>query len=216
MTLVELLVGMIIMAIVSTMLYLTWFSLNSSSAYSVNSNEARDNARLAMTRMVNELRDAQGMTSNGIGYPPIQSAALNCVVFSTTYNETGNDDQSMPPRLVMYQYLPASGEIVRTVDSNNDGVLTDDQPQVILRNVVNSSQSVTMFGTNYSQAPVFIYSYYDANGTLTHTSDLTGITTPNNVVDITIRLFVDLNPGKSPVYMDLQCTVEPRNSRWGA
>jgi len=28
-----------------------------------------------------------------------------------------------------------------------------------------------------------------------------------------IRVLVDLNPGKSPVYMDLQTTAQPRNMR---
>jgi prepilin-type N-terminal cleavage/methylation domain-containing protein len=215
-TLVELLVAMVIMGIVSTMLYMTWFSLNGSAAYSLNSAHARDDAQLAMTRMVSELRDAQGQTVGTVGYPPIQTASLNDIAFATTFNEIGNTDQSMAPRLVSYQYVPASGEILRTVDTDGNGSLSNDTPQVVLTHIVNNIESSTMFGIHYTQTPVFIYSYYDATGQLAHTSNIAGLTSPNSIIDITIRLMVDLKPGGPPTYMDLQCTVEPRNGRWGA
>ncbi len=210
-TLMELLVGMIIMAILSTMLYLTWFTLNDSFAYSVRSSEARDNARQAMTRMVMELRDAQSRA----GYAPVQSAGLNTVIFSTTFNEVGNLDQALVPRLVRYQYFAATGTIVRTVDSDGNGSLTNNTGQVILSNLVNNTKASTMFGTAYAQTPVFIYSYYDASGTLVHTSNLSSVASTMSIVDVTIRILVDLNPGKSPTFMDLQSTVQPRNGRWG-
>ena len=47
---------------------------------------------------------------------------------------------------------------------------------------------------------------YRSNGTTT-------LVPPSKIQTVSILLQVDLNPGKSPNYMDIATTVEPRNVR---
>ena len=57
-TLIEMLVTLIIMGIVTTMVLTIWFSLQSSYAFSINSNNSRSIARDSIARMEREIRDA--------------------------------------------------------------------------------------------------------------------------------------------------------------
>src|SRR5450756_1943873 len=58
-TLVELLIGIIIAGILTTMILMGWFSLQNSYSMSSQSTKQREAARDAMSRIVRELRDAQ-------------------------------------------------------------------------------------------------------------------------------------------------------------
>ena len=89
MTLVELLVAMTIMGVLSTMVLLTWFTLQSSYASSEQNAKQRDVARNAVWRMATEIRDAQGTD----GYPPVISAGANTIIIGTSFNNAGNTSQ---------------------------------------------------------------------------------------------------------------------------
>ena len=93
-TLIELLVGMIIMGIVSTMLLAGWFTLSESYSFSVHSADARDSGRQALARMQREIRDAQkppivGSTSSAADAIVLRARAY-WIALSTTFNEPGN------------------------------------------------------------------------------------------------------------------------------
>lgn len=203
-TLMELLIVCVISVLVSGMIVMVWIALSRSYSYSATSTEARNNARLAMAHMVQEMRDAQSLNN----YAPIQTAGTDSVTFATTFNQSGNTDQSMAPRLVRYSYDSSTSTINRTVDANNNGNLSDDTPQVLLKNVINARQPSTANPT-----PVFTYNYYNSSGVLTACTDMTGVAPTSSLVSIQVRLLVDLNPGHSPTYMDLQSNVVSRNTR---
>lgn len=136
-TLIELLIGMVIATIISAMLLLSWFALNRSFVFAVNSGEARDNARLALSRMQREVRDAE---QPPYGYPvagneaAIYRARTYWIAFFSTFNEAGNNsaawthvgasDIAVPtaPHLIVYR-LYSDGKLYRFEDLNHNGVI---------------------------------------------------------------------------------------------
>jgi len=211
-SLIELLVSMIVMGILSTMILLVWFSLQSSYASSVQNAVQRDNARQALWRMAAEIRDAQGVG----GSAPMSSAtAANTIEFTTSFNNAGNTFQPTNPTAtdtnvhrVSYSYDPLEHKIYRTEDADR---------AVYLTNVVNESISSSYSEGNYSYTPVFRYSYYDTQGDLQTVNSLTGAGVDmSRLLNVQIRLLVDIKPNKSPTYMDLQTTVQPRNALRGS
>jgi len=137
-TLIELLIGMVIAVIVSAMLLLSWFALNRSFVFAVNSGESRDNARLALSRMQREVRDAQqppyGYPDAGVSEAAIYRASTYWIAFFTTFNKAGNNsaDWSLvngsltavptAPHLVVYR-LYSDGKLYRFEDLNHNGVI---------------------------------------------------------------------------------------------
>ena len=131
-TMVELLVGLTIASILSTMMFMTWFSLNNSYSFSVKSSEARDFARQAVNRVQGELRDAEAYptgsaygytTVSGWPYLPnepaiIRARAWSCLL-TTTFNEDGNTAYTKVPHLVLYR-LYSDSELWRFEDLNGD------------------------------------------------------------------------------------------------
>lgn len=137
-TLIELLIGMVIAVIVSTMLLLSWFALNRSFVFAVNSGESRDNARLALARMQREVRDAEqppyGYPTAGASEAAIYRASTYWIAFFTTFNKAGNNsaDWSLvngsltavptAPHLVVYR-LYSDGKLYRFEDLNHNGFI---------------------------------------------------------------------------------------------
>lgn len=207
-TLVELLVGMTIMGIISTMIIGSWFVLQSSASSASQQNIQRDNARQALSRVATEVRDAQSR----LGYAPIQTAAANVVSINTTFNNAGNDDQSLLPHLVRFRYVPETKVVYRAEDTDGDGLLIDENEVVLLGNVVNAD--VKDADGLPAPVPVFTYSYYTESGDLQTVENpaLYGISTLR-IITVQIRLLVDVRPNKSPTFMDLTTSVQPRNLR---
>lgn len=195
-TLVELLVVMVIMSIVTTMIIMTWIALQNSYAFTVDSTNQRVAARDAMARMVRELRDAQG----GVNVSAITTATANSVAFMTTFNDPGanNAGVNLPTR---YEYDSDAGTITRTRDTSGDGNFGwGDRATVLLEQVVNDGNP-----------PVFSYDYYGTNGHLELAS--TAPPDPSSIVNVHIRVLVDLQPGHAPRLMDLTSTAQLRNMR---
>jgi prepilin-type N-terminal cleavage/methylation domain-containing protein len=213
MTLIELLVGMTIMGVLSTMVLLTWFTLQSSYASSEQNAKQRDVARQAVWRMATEIRDAQGTD----GYAPVITGGRNTIVVGTSFNNAGNaDSQPSDPtdpdttvHRVRFQYSSSSSTIFRTEDTNGDLSFTGETPVPIVKNVVNS-RIPSPSGT---YTPLFRYTYYDTSGSLQTVDSMTaaGIDTAR-ILNVQIRALVDIKPNKSPTYMDLKTTVQPRNA----
>ena len=125
-SLIELLVGIAIMSVISTMLLMGWFSLSDSYSFSINSADARDSGRQALSRLQREIRDAQkptiasGTASDAILY----RARPYTIALFTSFNEAGNDTMdsnavSSTPHLVVYR-LYTDGELWRFEDLDND------------------------------------------------------------------------------------------------
>lgn len=227
-TLIELLVSIIILGIVSTMILMSWFSLQDSYSYSVNSNLQRDQARQALSRMQREIRDAQARPLPNTD-PTLYRARPYWIAFYSTFNQSGNTTPSLIPHMVIYR-LYKDGTIWRFQDLNNNGTITGvnmdpgtDNPsgfnlaeqqtgegaQLYVRTIVNFSPDIG------APVTVFKYMYYDDSGALVTADHAynSGSLDRTNTVAVVIHLLVDLNPKHSPVYADLQTTAQLRNQR---
>lgn len=212
-SLVELLVAMSILAVVTSMILMSWFALQKSFAQTSRASQSRESARDAVARMTQEIRDAQGSNQGSA----ITEAERTWIVFYSTYNMTENATTNSAPRQTafVYQWSTATrvGKIYRVVDLDvpRDGVSDElDDPaaygRLVVDNVVNWN-TPTAAGTS-----VFRYSYYASGGAYS-TVDSVPADSIATIRNVRIRVLVDLNPGKSPVYMDLQTTAQPRNMR---
>jgi type II secretory pathway pseudopilin PulG len=212
-TLVELLVSMSILALVTTLILVSWFSLQTSFASTSRASQSREFARDAVARMTLEIRDAQAIGSGSA----IATAERFKIVFYSTFNQAGNENAWSAPRQTAFVYLAdpdaKSGKIYRVVDGNNSGSVADEltglpaSGHVVVDNVVNCSEPDTLTKTS-----LFRYSYYDSATGVFRTEDNVSTSTAA-IREVHIRVLVDLNPGKSPVYMDLKTTAQPRNMR---
>lgn len=231
-TLIELLVGIVIMGIISTMLLVSWFALQGSYGYTVNSSEQRDSAAQALAHMQAEVRDAQAPAA-----PSAQSAIVAAspwwIEINTTFSTAGDTNPSQTPHLVLYR-LYSDGTIWRYQDLDGNGVIsgvdtsltpgsTTDNPsaystaeekngegaQLILSNVTNYSANPS------NPVPLFRYMYYDQTGALQVANSVSNATYNDlaNTVAVLIRVLDDLNPGHAPVSADLQVTAQLRNQR---
>lgn len=215
-TMVELLIVMSILTVVSSMILMSWISMQKSYAQTSRASQSREFARDAVARLTQEIRDAQGSNQGSA----ITEAGTNKIVFFSTFNTAGNATPGTTPRQSAFVYQVASGatsgKIYRVVDTTDNGVGDEidnlaTYGRVLVDNVVNCSNPSTGPPT-----PVFTYSYYNAQGVYTTTSAANPDVPPASVTTIRavhIRTMIDLNPGKSPVYMDLQTTAQPRNMR---
>jgi prepilin-type N-terminal cleavage/methylation domain-containing protein len=224
-TLIELLVGLVIMAVVSTMLVTIYFGLGDSFSYSTKSTDAREKARQAIARVAREIRDSQSPTSSTEA--SVVRARERWILITTTFNKAGNNDPNMAPRLVMYR-LYQNGKLYRFEDSSGNGTIAnvniDPSPldatsfnlaeqqngegaRLIASNVVNYHD------TTPTQKPLFVYSYVDDYGVMRTDSYVYGTDNRARILTAQVHLLVDLNPGHSPVYTDLQTSAQLRNQR---
>ena len=220
-TLVELVVGMVILGIVTTMLLMTWFSLSRSYAFSVNSSIARDDARQAIARMEREIRDAE--SDPGTSTPAITEAHPYWICLFTTFNDPSSSAPAAEPHLVVYR-LYTDGSLWRFEDTDNSGTIggismadhpsggaspdvaeeTSGEGRLLLcRSVVNLVNPAT---------PLFMYNYYADSGVLL---SVPSVSSSNNqtarIVAVQTHLRVDLSPSRSPVYTDFLVTATLRN-----
>jgi len=207
MSMVELLVGMIILSVLTTMIVGVWISLQSSSAQTISSDHARETARDAMARLRREIRDAQGQREGQplAGSPAIISAGPDEIRFSTAFNDPGADGAGRI-LLTRYWYDGSAKVIYRQRDVNENGVFDGgDRTDVLARNIVNS-----IIPDSSNPTPLFTYSYVDGNGDVQTTTTMVD---PERILSVQIRILADLNPAHSPIYMDLISTAQPRNLR---
>jgi len=225
-TLIELLMGIVIAGIISTMLLMGWFSLQRSYAYSVNSNMQRDSARQALSRMQAEVRDSQAPAPPST-QPPLVAAFPYWIEFSTTFNTAGDVDPTHPPRLVIYR-LYSDKTIWRFEDLSDNGVIAgvSTSPSMDPGNPTTGEQTngegarlllknVTNYDANATPVPLFRYMYYDQDGALKVADSVSNATynDRSNTVAVLIHVLEDLNPKHSPVYADLQITAQLRYQR---
>lgn len=202
-TLMELLVAMSIASVLTGMVLLSWFSLQDSYSHTTRAGEARDIVRDAMSRMVREIRDAQGPG----GGSAIVTANPWYIDVYTTFNDAGEEDSGYGRlRLTRFQYDSANHRVLRIRDTNDSGTITTaDRTTVLATNVQNSS-------TRY----LFRYWSYDAYGNPTRSGlygFASGSTEIRNIYAVELRLVVDLNPGSPPDPVYVRSTTQLRNAR---
>lgn len=165
------------------------------------------------------------------------------IAISTTFNDAGNaaagwtgtptpTPSPSRPHLVVYR-LYADHELWRFEDLNDNGngkidmsnggtfnMLLDsgfsvneqrygEGATLLVANVVNpvSSDPPTL-----DASALFHYSYYDSAGVLQSKPRLTGADR-QAIIAVQLRLLVDLDPTKAPVFADLRGTAQLRNAR---
>jgi type II secretory pathway pseudopilin PulG len=194
-SLVELLVGMVILTIVTAAIVMVWFVLQDSFAYSTKSSEQREAARDGIALLSRELRDVQPLAIDS-GTPPILVADPYSITFYTTFHEADAENPGAQAVKVRYWIEPDGDRdaLYRTIDNG--------ERQLVVADVMNQTD----------ERPLFQYTYFDSLGQLTTTSELEETST-DRIQNIQIQLIIDLNPGHSPTEMKLTTTVQPRNLR---
>ena len=228
---IELLVTISILAVLTTMILVSWFALQKSFAFSLKADDSRQAARDAVSRMTVAVRDAQDFqfTYSSETVPAISTAEPNKIVFNTSYQRTNN--ASVPTTATAsgnhsvveaaFVYVPSSstptnGAIYYVTDHNGNGLVDElasdtnvvANGRVVVKNVVNSVRPPG------SSTPVFMYTYFADDGAVRQTSSIStaGVAT-SRIFSVQIHVLVDLDPSHAPVYMDIQSTAQPRNMR---
>lgn len=212
-TLVELLVVLVIMSVVTSMILVTWFALQTAYSSTTIATKQRELAQQGMARMVQEIRDTSGAVGSVPGkgfvfagpYEVTYYSAFNDPSASTvTTDGTGDGVTSSgaayrPPMGgfyykddTLYRWRETDGELGRT---DNDRV------DVLVPNVVNGLTT-----------PIFSYTCIVAGGT-PFSAPSVGSADMATIISVQITLRVDLNPRHTPTYMDLRSTAQPRNNR---
>ena len=196
-TLVELLVAITIMTVLTTMIIAGWISLTKAYSFTSRSDRQRDSSNQAIARMAREIRDAQ----KPLGAIPAAFTYSEPyrIQFYSTFNMAGNSDPTSTPRLT--QFRLQGGTIYRDL-LTAAGVVSSSS--ILIKDVVNEGY--------HPNKALFTYSAVDAYGD-TYSSSTTRTVSPATLQTVRILLLVDLNPGKSPNYMDISTTVQPRNVR---
>lgn len=211
MTLIEILIGVAIMGVISTMIIMSWSALQDSYSYTVKSDQARSTARDAVERMRREIRAMQPATTDGASVTVADSDEIQ---FTTAFNDFGSDAAGQI-RLTRYYYeydgAESSGEwcIYRQRDTDDDGSFTSaDRTMLIADNVANGTVP-----SESSPTPVFTYTYLDSSDTTQTATSVSDADDLARIVQVQIRVITDVNPGHAPTYFDLVTTVRPRNTQ---
>lgn len=224
-TLIEVLIAMVIMGVVTTMLVAGWISLQRASAFAVQTNTARATARDALSRVSNELRDAQP-TALPIATPTptyagelLTDAQPMTAKFYSVYNQPGAGDDlsgAAARRLTRIRLDTSGSSPQKTLywerDVNGNGVFGDptDRTIILARNVVNASIPNNDVTPNTTYTAVFTYGYRDSSGF--HTADTIASADLAKVISVQVRLIIDANLHHAPSPIDVTTTVLPRNA----
>ena len=168
----------------------------------------------------------------------IYRARAYWIAFSTTFNNAGNSTAGWTgpsptpspsrPHLVVYR-LYADKELWRFEDLDNDGKIdttpghyldmTSESPSDFSLSEQEDGEGAMLVASdvvNFTDpdhpTPLFDYNYYDSAGVLHSAHALYGADRLA-IVAVQLRLLVDLNPTRAPVYADLRGTAQLRNAR---
>jgi type II secretory pathway component PulJ len=222
-TLVEMLVATVLLCVVTTMILVAYFTLNRSTSYIVQSNDARGEARDALSRMSVEIRDAQPLAlpsgTTTPAYSVLSVAQPMEVDFYSAYNLVGASDGSGTGAMRLTRlYLDTSGTSPQKTlmwqrDTNNNGSFdANDRTMVLARDVVNASTPNTGVTPTTTYTALFTYAYRDASGNYTTTDNASATLDLTKVIAVQIRVISDMRKNRAPTYTDLVTTVRPRNA----
>ena len=213
-TLTELLIGMIVLAIVTTMIIAGWTALQNSQAKTLQSNTNQATARDALARISRELRNAQ---PRALTESPFVSAGPREIVFYSAFNNPGADmDGTGLGQLRLTRvYLDTAGtqpqkNLYWQRDTDNDGVFTASDRRILLASdVVNNSLPNSAASLSYTA--IFTYTWPDGSGGSQTGDSVTG-NDLGKISSVRIHLLVDRNLNKPPGPTDLETTITPRNT----
>lgn len=206
---IEVLVAASIGVVITGMLIAVWVALSSSWTATARGSEARDFARDAVARMSRELRDMEPNVGQATA---VTIAEPFRVRFSTTFNLAGNQSESVRPVMTEYSY-----EQVAKPDGSWEGVLhwrryTDDgaldRDRIVSKNLLNDP--VLLDEEGRPREAMFAYTYIDQNAKRATDSEPPSL---DNILIVTVRVIVDMQPGRAPRPMDLTTTVHLRNQQ---
>lgn len=230
-TLIEVLISMIVLSILTVMLVTVWINLQSASAFTISTNNARATARDAMSRISSELRGAQptslpspSATSTPTLQPPLTSAEpmevrLHSAFNSAEANADGSGLAALRPTRIWLDPATQPAQwnqqartlyLQRDMDGNGSFADTADTSIMLARNVANQNVADATNGTAYT--PVFRYAYRDTDGDIHWTDNADSSLDPSSVVAISVRLIIDRKMGGPPSYVDLTTTIRLRNA----
>jgi prepilin-type N-terminal cleavage/methylation domain-containing protein len=163
------------------------------------------------------------------------------IAFSSTFNDAGNATAAWTgtptptpsptrPHLIVYKLYTTDHELWRFEDLNNNGKIDvtsgsfdmlSDGPSSQLAEQ-QAGEGATLLVTDVvncadlshpaTWVPLFQYNYYDSAGVLQSEPRLVGADR-QAIIAVQIRLLVDLDPTKAPLYADLRGTAQLRNAR---
>jgi len=176
--------------------------------------------------------------SEGAADAIIYHARSYWIAFSTTFNDPGNSTAGWSgatptpspsrPHLIVYR-LYDDKELWRFEDGNDNGTIdvtsgpafdmTAELPTAFDASEQQRGEGATLLVkdvVNYTDlanpVPLFKYNYYDAAGLLQSRDALYGADR-QAIIAVQLRLLVDLDPTRAPVYADLRGTAQLRNAR---
>ncbi len=230
-TLIEILVAMVILAVISTMLIMGWVNLQRASATALRTNHARATLRDAMSRISKELRAAQP-TALPTAIPASTTAPFMTwagpteVRFYSAFNSAAVTDDGSGTTALRLTRLWLDADTVppvpwnpscrtlywqRDMDGNGSFADASDRSIVLARNVANEIVPDGPAGTSYTA--VFTYGYRPTKSDpVQWTDNVGGGLDLSNVVAVAVRLIIDKKMGGTPNYADLTTTVRLRNA----
>lgn len=226
-SLIELLISMVILSVVTTMLIMSWMSMQRAFAFTSADNKARATARDALTRVSSEIRAAQPPSDASItpfylaGTTPYVCDGYDCTFYSAYNNPLAYSSSGASGRgpatlngtlLLTAIWLDTSTSTTQKPqatlywqrDTNMNGALDSGDRKIILAtDVVNTP-------TRMTSNPIFTYNLYDATTGYSTTNTLTSLNVAS-VVSVQVDIVVDANISHTPRYIDLLTTVQLRN-----
>jgi prepilin-type N-terminal cleavage/methylation domain-containing protein len=230
-TLIEILVSIIILAIISTMLIMGWVNLQRASATALSTNQARASLRDAMSRISKELRAAQPTalptaSPSATLLPLVELAEPMEVEFHSAFNSSDAnldgtgvsalrltriwlDVDTVPPT----PWNPDCRTLYWQRDMDGNGSFADvgDRSIILARNVANDILEDAAHGADYTA--VFRYGYRESeDDPVEWTDNEDGSLDLSTVVAVAVRLIIDKKMGGAPSYVDLTTTIRLRNA----
>jgi len=226
-SLIELLLSMVILSVITTMLIMSWISMQRAFAFTSADNKARATARDALTRVSSEIRAAQPLSDASItpfylaGTTPYVCDGYDCTFYSAYNNPLAYSSSGASGRgpatlngtlLLTAIWLDTTGATLQKPqatlywqrDTNMNGALdSGDRKMTLATDVVNTP-------TRMTSNPIFTYNLYDATTGYSTTNTLTSLNVAS-VVSVQVDIVVDANISHTPRYIDLLTTVQLRN-----
>ena len=233
-SLIELLLSMVILSVITTMLIMSWISMQRAFAFTSADNKARATARDALTRVSSEIRAAQPPSDASItpfylpatpipywsataawcdGYDCTFYSAYNNPLAYSSSGASGRGPATLNGTLLLTAiWLDTTGATLQKPqatlywqrDTNMNGALDSGDRKMTL------ATDVVNTPTRMTSNPIFTYNLYDATTGYSTTNTLTSLNVAS-VVSVQVDIVVDANISHTPRYIDLLTTVQLRN-----
>jgi type II secretory pathway pseudopilin PulG len=221
-TLIELVAAMAILGVITTLLIAGWINLQRASAFAVQMNDARATARDALSRVSNELRDAQPASLPTASPPPtyvpelLTDAQPMSATFFSVFNEPGagaDVSGASAKRLTRLWLDEGTQQLWWARDVDNDGAFAAGDRQILLAtHVVNALVEDTTVTPDTDYTAVFRYAYVETDESIHWTDNADGALDLATIISVRVRLIVDANLARSPLPIDVTTTILPRNA----